>query len=58
MLLSLSSPNYEAVLNNNTSFTEKNPAEVAEERDDLYVDDLITGGENFEQVASLKDIAM
>ena len=29
-----------------SSYTEKYPAEVAEIRDDLYVDDLIAGGEN------------
>ena len=40
-----------------SSYTEKYPAEVAEIMDDLYVDDLATSGENFEQVASLKDIA-
>ena len=38
-----------------SSYTEKYPAEVAGIRDELYVDDLITGGENFEQVTSLKD---
>ena len=32
------------------SCTKKYSAEVAEIRDDLYVDDLITGGENFEQL--------
>ena len=31
-----------------SNYTEKYPAEVADIRDDLYVDDLITGGENFE----------
>ena len=30
-----------------SSYTEKYPADVAERRDDLYVDDLITGGESF-----------
>ena len=39
-----------------SSYKEKYPAEVAEIRDDLYVEDLITGGKNFKQVASLKDI--
>ena len=32
------------------SYTKKYSAEVAEIRDDLYVDDLITGSENFEQL--------
>ena len=32
--------------------------EVAEIKDDLYVDDLNFGGNNFEQVSSLKDIAI
>ena len=41
-----------------SSYTEKYPAEFTEIREDLYNDDLITGGENFEQVASLKDIAI
>ena len=41
-----------------SSYTEKYPIEVTEIRDGLYVDDLITGGKNFEQVASLKDIAI
>ena len=40
------------------SYTEKFSAEVAEIRDGLYVNDLIAGGENFEQVASLKDAAI
>ena len=31
-----------------SNYTEKYPAEVADIKDDLYVDDLITGGENFE----------
>ena len=39
-------------------YIEKYPIEVAEIKDDLYVDDLISGGNNFEQVASLKDIAI
>ena len=38
------------------SYIEKYPVEVAEIKDDLYVDDLISGGNNFEEVASLKDI--
>lgn len=41
-----------------SSYTEKFPAEVAEIRDHLDVDDLVKGGENLEQVASLKDIAI
>ena len=41
-----------------SSYTEQYPAEVAEIRDDLHVDNLITGDENFEQVVSLKDIAI
>ena len=40
------------------SYTEEYPAEVAEMMGGLYVDDLITGGENFEQVRLLKDIAL
>ena len=40
------------------SYIEKYPTEVSEIKDDLYVDDLISGGNNFEQVASLKDIAI
>ena len=40
------------------SYIEKHLIEVAEIKDDLYVDDLISGGNNFEQVASLKDIAI
>ena len=40
------------------TYIEKYPIEVAEIKDDLYVDDLISGGNNFEQVASLKDIAI
>ena len=39
------------------SYTETCLAEVAEIKDDLYVDHLINGGENFEQVVSLKDIS-
>ena len=38
------------------SYTEKYPAEVDETRNDLHVDNLITGGETFEQVASLKGL--
>ena len=41
-----------------SSYTERYRAKVAEIRDDLYVDGLITGGKNFEQVVSLKDIAI
>ena len=41
-----------------SSYTEKYPAEVAEIRNNLYVDDLVTGCENFEQVACLKEIAI
>ena len=37
-----------------SSYTEKYPAEFAEITDDLYVDNLITGGEKFEQVALSK----
>ena len=44
--------------NRRSSYTEKYRAEVAEIKDDLHVDDLITGGKNFEQVASLKYIAI
>ena len=33
------------------SYIEKCPIEVAEIKDDLYVDDLISGGNYFEQVA-------
>ena len=40
------------------SYIEKYPIEVAEIKDDLYVDHLISGGNNFEQVTSLKDIAI
>lgn len=41
-----------------SSGKEKYPAEVAEIRDYLYVNDLITCGKNFEKVASLKDIVI
>ena len=41
-----------------SSYTEKYPTEVDEISDDLYVDRLITSGENFEQVAYLKDIGI
>ena len=44
--------------NRRSSYTEKYRAEVAEIKDDLHVDDLITGDKNFEQVASLKYIAI
>ena len=40
------------------SYIEKYPTEVAEIKDDLCVHDLISGGNNFKQVASLKDIAI
>ena len=39
-------------------YIEKYPIEAAEIKDDQYVDDLISGGNNFEQIASLKDIAI
>ena len=38
------------------SYVEKYLIEVAEIKDDLYVDNLTSGGNNFEQVTSLKDI--
>ena len=41
-----------------SSRKEKYPAEVAEIKDYLYVNDLITCGKNFEKVASLKDIVI
>ena len=41
-----------------SSYSEKYPDEVAEIKNDLYVDDLVTGIENFEQVASLKDVTI
>ena len=41
-----------------SNYTEKYLAEVAKIRDDPYVDDLITCGENVEQVTSLKDMAI
>ena len=41
-----------------SSYIEKYSAEIQEIRDDLCVDDLVTGGENFEQVVSLKYIAI
>ena len=41
-----------------SSYTEKYPAEVDKIKDDLHVDDLITIGKSFEQMASLKDIAI
>ena len=40
-----------------SSYTETCLAEVAEIKEDLYVDHLVNGGENFEQVVSLKDIS-
>ena len=40
------------------SYTEKYPSGVNEIRDDLYVNNLVTGGENIEQVTSLKDRAI
>ena len=40
------------------TYIEKYPIKVPEIKDDLYVDDLISGGNVFEQVASLKDIAI
>lgn len=36
-----------------SSYTEKYTAEVAEIRDDIYFDDLSTGGDNFEQMTFL-----
>ena len=36
-----------------SSYTEKYTAEVAEIRDDIYVDDLSSGGENLEQMTFL-----
>ena len=41
-----------------SSYTEECSAEVAETRDDLYLDDLTTCGENFGQVVSLIDTAI
>ena len=41
-----------------SSYIEKYSAEIPEIRNDLCVDDLVTGGENFEQVVSLKYIAI
>ena len=41
-----------------SSYTEKYTAEVAEIRDDIYVDDLSSGGENLEQMTFLQDIAI
>ena len=41
-----------------SSYTEKYPTEADQISDDLYVDRLITSGENFEQVAYLKDIGI
>ena len=40
-----------------SSYIEKYSAEIQEIRDGLCVHDLVTGGENFEQVVSLKYIA-
>ena len=40
------------------SYTKKSPVEVVEIGDDLFVEDLIADGENFDQVASLKDIVI
>ena len=40
------------------SYITKYPIEVVQIKDDLYVDGLISGGNNFEQVGSLKNIAI
>ena len=40
------------------TYIKKYPIEVAEIKDNLYADDLISGSNNFEQVASLKDITI